>query len=296
MTLSVGDAQYGVRRSRRLIIETTRALGEHAGAVTVVGAHAVHVWVQDKWGDVEMETTRDGDLAINPVYVAPDPKIVEMMEGIGLERASEDRPGIYGYSAERDLDLAQRTTIDLLVPEAFAGSGRRSAELDGQKQAATRARGLELALFDRTLTTLHTFDEPNDVIEVHVAGQAALLIAKAHKIGERVADFDKRPDRLKPKDSGDVALLMMTISPEEASATMANGCATQPLIAEAVKHGAQQLLALYDMASDPLPRRQAALSLGGRFGEDEVYATIDEWIPAFRTAAQHHGLLETTRH
>gem|GEM_PF-6404800 len=67
------------------------ALGEHANAMTVVGAHAVHVWVQKKWGPIDMESTRDGDLAVNPVLIAEDPKIIEVMAKIGLEPARPER-------------------------------------------------------------------------------------------------------------------------------------------------------------------------------------------------------------
>lgn len=294
MSRTLGDSQYGVQKSRRLIIDTTRALGVHAEAVTVVGAHAVHVWVQTKWGEAAMESTRDGDLVIDPVYVAADPKIDAMMLSIGLEPALKDRPGIYGYLAERDLEFSSRTTIDLLVPEAFAGDakkGARSARVPGQDRAFARTRGLELTIYDRTLVTLHTFDEPHDSIEVHVAGQPALLIAKAHKVVERMADFDKRPDRVKAKDSGDVALLMMTIEPEHALTRMLNGINQDALIAGSVRDGARYLIDLYSASNDLLPRRHAAESLSGRFDEDFVTEVVDAWIERFAEDARNRRLV-----
>ena len=49
---TTSDMRYGVVHSRRLLIDTIRALNEFADAVTVIGAHAVHVWVQDAWGQL----------------------------------------------------------------------------------------------------------------------------------------------------------------------------------------------------------------------------------------------------
>ena len=141
---TLADARYGVQRSRRLLIDTLRTLANSRDAITVVGAHAVHVWVQDAWGPIDMQTTRDADLAINPVFVTPDPKLVDLMSGIGTAPTLPDRPGIYGYTTEMDLPLAERTTIDLIVPEVYAGPGRRAARMDGQQHAASRAVGLEL--------------------------------------------------------------------------------------------------------------------------------------------------------
>ena len=40
---TLAQARLGVHQSRRLLIDTLRALDEFADAVTVVGAHAVHV-------------------------------------------------------------------------------------------------------------------------------------------------------------------------------------------------------------------------------------------------------------
>lgn len=246
MMVPVADARYGAERSRRLLIETILALGEHAKAVTVVGAHAVHVWVQKKWGPVDMESTRDGDLALNPVLIAQDPQIMDLLAEIGLEQARPERPGIYGLVSERGLTWEQRTTVDLLVPETYAGSTGRSARIPGQKNATTRAYGLELAIHDRALTKISTSDsEPELTVDVNVAGPAALLIAKAHKVSDRLADVVKRPDRLRPKDSGDIALLMMVTDGSEIAATMQKHLSENPEIHDVVRVGGQRLTEMY---------------------------------------------------
>jgi hypothetical protein len=56
-------------------------------------------------------------------------------------------------------------------------------------------------------------------VEVEVAGVAALLVAKCHKLHDRVASG--RSDRLDDKDAADVIRLMQTSSPAEVGATLA---------------------------------------------------------------------------
>lgn len=296
MNSTIDHAHYGVVHSRNLIIATTRALGSHADAVTVVGAHAVHAWARTKWGEIDMETTRDGNLVINPVFVAEEPRLVDVMREIGLEQARPERPGIYGFPSEADLDWSQRTTIDLIVPEAYAGTGgpkARSARIPGHEKAASRARGLEIAVHDRTMMTLPALDGSGDSIDVHVAGPAALLIAKAHKVGERMAEFEKHPERVKAKDSGDVALLMMVSDGVACARTISEALAEDPIVTEAARDGATYLTTLYG-ASGQQPREDAVESLETRFDEDEVTSAIDEWLAAFTSEAHTNGLLPPT--
>lgn len=277
---SIGDARYGAAASRRLLIDTIHALAEFGPSVTVVGAHAVHVWVERAWGAVEMEATRDGDVVLNPVLVAESPKLLELMEGIGTAPALPDRPGVYGYTSESELPFAERVTMDLIVPEAYAGAGRRAARIPGQSGAASRAVGLELALWDRHLMTLATVDDPPRSAEAYVAGPAALLIAKAHKVHERALQVHTRPDRLRPKDSGDIALLMMVASPFDVADTLATNIEDHPEIEQAVSDGAQYLIERYQ-PEDSIVRFHAADALAARFDEATVHEAVNTWITAF---------------
>ena len=285
---SVGDARYGAANSRRLLIHTVRALGPFRDGITVIGAHAVHVWVEKAWGPTVMEATRDGDIVLDPVFVASDPKLLDLMAGAGLVPALEDRPGIYGFADETGLAWRQRTTVDLIVPEAYAGPGRRAARMLGQRHAASRAVGLELAVWDKTLMPLATIDEPAESVEVYVAGPAALLVAKTHKVHERLAGVLVRPDRLKPKDSGDVALLMMVCDPEETARIMVEAVAAHPEIRPVVSDAAAWMVEMYG-GRECVVRRQAADALGSRFSEAEVDGVIDGWLERFAPAAD--GLL-----
>lgn len=290
MAFEFEDARYGAERSRRLLITTIVALGEHADAVTVVGAHAVHVWVQKKWGPIDMESTRDGDLAVNPVLIAEDPKIMELLAVIGLEPARPERPGIYGLVSERGISWEQRTTVDLLVPEIYAGSKGRSARIPGQKRATTRAYGLELAVHDRALTHFSTSDgAPELTVDVNVAGPAALLIAKAHKVSERLADVEKRPDRLRPKDSGDIALLMMVTEGAEIAETMLKHVAERPEIRVVVDDGVRHLIDMYSAGNDTIVRDHMAASLSARLLEPAIFTAIDSWLASFSTRLDEAG-------
>ena len=104
--------------------------------------------------------------------------------------------------------------IDLIVPmEIAAGPGRRSARFTGQhgKHSARKSEGLEGALVDHgpvEITAIDPADERSIVISV--AGEAAMLVAKLHKLGDRL----EKPERLDAKDAGDVYRLFDVIAPD----------------------------------------------------------------------------------
>ena len=75
------------------------------------------------------------------------------------------------------------------------------------KEVARKTRGLEAALIDNHVVMMGALD-PADVraFDVAIAGPTALLIAKAHKIAERVAEREHR--RLEDKDALDMLRLL----------------------------------------------------------------------------------------
>lgn len=79
--------------------------------------------------------------------------------------------------------------VDLIVPEAVLPGGKtRGTRLPVHgKRAAKRTQGLEATLVDQDVMTLEGLI-PHDGrrIEVAVAGSAALLVAKTHKLTDRV--------------------------------------------------------------------------------------------------------------
>ena len=100
--------------------------------------------------------------------------------------------------------------VDLMVPEALGGGGRRGARLPDPhgNRAARKARGLEAALVDREVREIGALDERDTRrFRVAVAGSAALLVAKLHKIHERV-DVQSR---VSDKDALDVLRLLRAV-------------------------------------------------------------------------------------
>ena len=93
-----------------------------------------------------------------------------------------------------------------MVPEALAGPGSRGARLGPHgKRVARRAKGLEAALVDRKLTKIISLTPGVErSVEMLVAGPAALLVAKIHKIAERTGTSD----RVRDKDALDVLRLL----------------------------------------------------------------------------------------
>jgi hypothetical protein len=275
---------YGVVRSRRLLVDTIRTLERFVDAITVIGAHATHLRAAQVLPELSMQETRDADLGINPVFVASSPLILEQMAMIGVAPVNRDRPGIYGYVAEDGKHFKDRTTIDLIVPETYAGGGRRAARIAGQTNSATRALGLELALWDRNVMDISTFNEPFVTVRASVAGVAALLVAKSHKVHERLGQYESRPNRLRVKDSGDIALLMLAGPPAQIAATMATHCSTHPEIEPVVFDASRFLVEMY-RDPDSLTRRHMTISLAPWFSADEVNTVVTRWIEEFTALA-----------
>lgn len=203
--------------ARRVLLEALDALADHRGSLVLVGAQAVYLRTDEIELSFSASYTTDADLAIDPTTLAETPLLAELMTDAGFERTQPDRPGIWGKSIVVD-GQDEIVPVDLIVPEALAGPGRRGARLTGHgKQAAGRADGLEATLVDRSPMTITSLD-PTDkrAITVNVAGPTALLVAKLHKIGERTAQAETRPDRVIAKDAADSYRLMLHLGAEAA--------------------------------------------------------------------------------
>jgi hypothetical protein len=95
--------------------------------------------------------------------------------------------------------------VDLLVPAEFAaGSPKRwSVEIPPHdRQSFRRVPGLGVAMLDHDTETLSSLEPDTDdrSVEVKVAGVVALLVAKAHKLRDRLA-APKESGRLSNKDA-----------------------------------------------------------------------------------------------
>lgn len=273
------------RLSRRLLIDTIRHLEPFRDSLTVIGAHAVFARVQDVIPEMLMQSTNDADLAVNPAFVTPQPVIIALMAEAGLEPASADRPGIYGYKRESSTPQVERTTIDLIVPEAYAGAGRRAARITGQKGATTKAEGIELALHDRSLMTISALpgDPDQEPVEIMVAGHAALLVAKAYKVRDRINQHSDRPHRLRAKDSIDIGLLMLTSDPAEVAETMRRVCAEHHELAGMDVAAADVIVSEYLRDESGLVRLPMLRGVEQLVSSDAA-PKIDAWLRDFNDA------------
>jgi ribosomal protein L11 len=207
--------------ARRVLLDALTALTAQRAAVIVAGAQAVYL----RTGDADIAVapyTTDGDLALDPSQLSDDPTLESAMRAAGFDLGVE--PGIWLASASVNGEQFV-IPVDLIVPEGAAtGGGRRGARLGPHgNRAARRARGLEAALIDHDTMTVSALD-PADTrsVEIEVAGPAALFVAKAHKLHDRVAS--NRVDRLDDKDASDVVRLMQTASVVEFGATFVRLC------------------------------------------------------------------------
>ncbi len=117
--------------------------------------------------------------------------------------------GGFVEAAEPGTWMKDDVQVDLMVPEALAGAGRRGPKLGVHGNKVTRkARGLEGSLVDSESMTISApaGDDPRS-LEVAVAGPAALLVSQIHKIQDRIGS----PNRLTDKDALDVYRLLFAV-------------------------------------------------------------------------------------
>jgi hypothetical protein len=209
--------------ARRVLLDALTALAPQSAAVIVAGAQAVYLRTGATAIAVAPYTT-DGDLTLDPSLLVDVPALESVMRAAGFRLAIDGghvEPGVWVAPA----NVAGEPVlipVDLIVPEgAASGGGRRGARLGTHgKVAARRAVGLEAVLVDHSPMTVAALD-PADArsLEVEVAGPAALLVAKAHKVHDRVAGG--KPERVDDKDAADAFRLMQTTKPEDIGATLA---------------------------------------------------------------------------
>jgi hypothetical protein len=141
----VSDPSYIA--ARRALLDALEAIVEHRSSIVLVGAQAVYVHAGES--DIAVApTTTDGDLAIDPQLLSPEPLLEEALESAGFVPHA-DGVGIWQISL--DVGGTPRTVhIDLLVPNSLGGAGRRGARIPPHgKRVARKVVGLEGALVDR---------------------------------------------------------------------------------------------------------------------------------------------------
>jgi Nucleotidyltransferase len=196
--------------ARRALLDALDAAQPFRQSLIVVGAQAVYLRTASARLTLKAFTT-DGDLLIDPSLLPASPPLDSTLRAAGFIRSSQ--PGRW----QRAVRLRDRTVdvaVDFMVPEAVApGSGRRSVELEGHSRlAARRVYGLEAALVDHSPVRVESLDPADSrSASVAVAGPAALLIAKVHKISGRI-EADRHQRTSVDKDAADVYRLIQATS------------------------------------------------------------------------------------
>jgi len=215
------DARYVA--ARRVLLDALTVLAPHGDAIILAGAQAVYLHTGAADLAIAPYTT-DGDLVLDPLLLGEAPELEAGMSAAGFHLQQQPgghvEPGIWLASASAAGEEFL-VPVDLIVPDgAASGPGRRAARLGGHgARAARRAVGLEAALVDNSTMTIAALDPADErSLQARVAGPAALLVAKAHKLHDRVASG--RAARLEDKDASDVVRLMQTTRPDEIAVTL----------------------------------------------------------------------------
>lgn len=206
-------------QARRILIDALDALAAHRAALVVVGAQAIYL----RTGDADLAVapyTTDADLALDPTALADEPLLETAMVAAGFSRSLDQQPGSWSANVTingQPFDVP----VDLLVPSSFAPQGgQRGARLGSHgRTSARKVDGLEACLVDNVLMTIRALD-PSDTraVEVRVAGRTGLLIAKVHKLSDRIESG--RANRLDDKDAADVYRLMLVTPASEFSSVV----------------------------------------------------------------------------
>ncbi|MEI2774878.1 MAG: putative toxin [Tetrasphaera sp.] len=149
-------------------------------------------------------------MALDPQLLGDSPLIEEAMTAAGfILNPTSNQPGAW--------QTAAGIPVDLMVPEKLAGPGSKTVRGGARlpphdKRAMRRATGLEAAIIDNSIETVTALD-PADTrtFDVKVAGPAALIVAKIHKLTERL----DHPDRLNDKDAHDIYRILRTVDTAE---------------------------------------------------------------------------------
>lgn len=208
---SPGDSDNLLVRARSVLLDALHALADHRDSVIVIGAQAIYLHTGNAPVAIA-EATKDSDLAIDVRALHPDPHIEAAMEQAGfLLNPTSGQPGAWMSS--------DGIPVDLMVPEAIAGGNSRRSAIHPphSKRAMRRAVGLEASVIDYQIMPIRSLS-PDDqrVLTARVAGPAALLVAKLHKIAERRANTD----RLIDKDAHDTYRILVAIPTPNLASTL----------------------------------------------------------------------------
>lgn len=239
-----GDYDDLLVKARSALLDALEVFQKHGSPVIVIGAQAVYLHTGE--APVALaEATKDSDLALDPRFLNSEPLLGQAMQDAGFyPDQHSQQPGAWLNTAG--------IPVDLMVPEALAGGGgkkARGARIPPHSDRTTRrAKGLEAVIVDNSemeITALNDTDARR--YTTSVAGPAALLIAKLHKIGER----ETSPTRLIDKDAHDIYRLLVSKETSVFSLTLST-LLEDPLSQETTLEGLEYLERLFVAGPDAL--------------------------------------------
>src|SRR5438309_213656 len=125
MTKMPGDIDPLYVAARRVLLDALAALIAHREALILIGAQAIYLHTGE--GDFAVAPfTTDADIALDPATLKTEPALEAALKGADFKPTKE--VGVWkkrGFAGDVPADL----TVDLLVPEAVGGAGRRAAHL-----------------------------------------------------------------------------------------------------------------------------------------------------------------------
>lgn len=142
--------------ARRVLLDALEALGVQRNALILVGAQAIYLHTGPA-GLAIPEYTTDADIGIDPQFLSDRPLLEEVFQAAGFRPAGTN---VGSWSAKRRLSGREvDVMVDLLVPSAVGGPGRRGARLGvhGSK-IARKVKGLEAALIDKSEKTIASLE------------------------------------------------------------------------------------------------------------------------------------------
>jgi hypothetical protein len=167
-----------------------------------------------------------------------------------------------------------------MLPAAFdVGKRRRSVDLPPHSEnVARKTRGLEAAVVDCDQMEIRSLDPEHDprVTTLNVAGLIALLLAKAHKIGDRLKE-SRRSDRLSDKDAGDVVRIMRA-GDISTVATKLETLTAHPIVGESALAGLELLRTQFGAQRAPGVEMAVRSLSGGVLSEDEIRALCPAYL------------------
>lgn len=265
-----GDADPVLVRARTVLLDALDALVDQRDAVIVVGAQAVYL----RTGGVDVaipESTSDGDLVLAPGLLVDDPLLEQAMRRAGFLPALGDAVGTWTSQ--------DGIPVDLMVPRSMdqAESPRtRGARIPPHDpRAARRVRGLEAVVVDGSTMTVSALDPADGrTVAVKVAGPAALVVAKLHKIAERVGT----PHRLDDKDAHDLYRILRAVETVDLAEVM-DVLLTDERSADVTSEAMDDLRALF-AAGPSAPGSIMAGRAEGELGDPEATSAAAAFLAA----------------